>query len=153
MTIEGQVFSTEFSNWQESITHLLDRANVVDAITGATLTSHTTHNVSWDCLDLDGNIVPDGEYTIWVEFTEKHAQGPLYSLNFTKGPDAQIFTPSDETYFKDIELEFTPFTAEFISNATEDNPLVKNVYKNIAKYNENLKLWQKKLIYLNHLDY
>ena len=41
----------------------------------------------------------------------------------------------------------------FISNATEDNPLVKNVYKNIAKYNENLKLWQKKLIYLNHLDY
>ena len=41
----------------------------------------------------------------------------------------------------------------FISNASEDNPLVRNVYNNIAKYNENLKLWQKKLIYLNHLDY
>lgn len=93
--------------------------NVVDAITGATLTSHTTHSVSWDCMDLDGNVVPDGDYTVWVEYTEKHAQGPLYSLTFTKGPDAQSMTPADETYFKDIELDFTPFVSEFTTEATE----------------------------------
>ena len=75
--------------------------NVVDAITGPTLTSHQTHTVSWDCTDLDGEIVPDGDYVVWAEFTEKHAQGPLYNITFTKGPDAQSMTPPDETYFKD----------------------------------------------------
>jgi len=93
--------------------------NVVDAITGSTLTSHTTHTVTWDCTDLDGEIVPDGDYIVWVEFTEKHAQGPLYNITFTKGPDAQSFIPADETYFKDLELVFTPFVADFTTDATE----------------------------------
>lgn len=93
--------------------------NVVDAITGSTLTSHQTHSVTWDCTDLDGEIVPDGDYVVWVEFTEKHAQGPLYNITFTKGPDAQSFTPADESYFKDIELEFIPFVADFTSSAVE----------------------------------
>ena len=82
--------------------------NVVDAITGATLSSHQTHTVTWDCTDLDGEIVPDGDCTIWAEFTEKHSQGPLFNLTFTKGPNAQTLTPPDETYFKDISLEFIP---------------------------------------------
>jgi len=70
--------------------------------------SYKTHTVSWDCTDVDGEIVADGNYTVWAEFTEKHAQGPLFNLTFTIGPDAQTLTPPDETYFKDIELEFTP---------------------------------------------
>lgn len=92
--------------------------NVVDAITGATLTSHQTHTVTWDCTDLDGNIVPDGEYDVYAEFTDKHAQGPLYTLSFTKGADALSLSPGDETYFKDIELEFTPMIAGFSSGTT-----------------------------------
>lgn len=93
--------------------------NVVDAITGSTLNSHQTHTVTWDCTDLDGNIVPDGEYTVWVEFTDKHAQGPLYSLTFTKGPQAQSISPADQTYFKDIQLDFVPLVADFTSDLTE----------------------------------
>lgn len=88
--------------------------NVVDAITGSTLTSHQTHTVTWDCTDLDGNIVPDGEYDVYAEFTDKHAQGPLYMLSFTKGPDGVSLTPADEPYFKDIELEFIPMVSEFM---------------------------------------
>ncbi len=41
----------------------------------------------------------------------------------------------------------------FISNATEDNPLVKNVYKNIENYSKDLKIWQSKLAYIRQLDY
>ena len=93
--------------------------NVIDAITGPTLTSHQTHTVTWDCTDVDGEIVPDGDYVIWVEFTEKHAQGPLYTITFTKGQDPQTITPPDETYFKDIEFEFTPFVAEFTADVTD----------------------------------
>ena len=41
----------------------------------------------------------------------------------------------------------------FISNATKDNPLVKNVYKNIENYNKDLEVWKKKISYLKQLDY
>lgn len=93
--------------------------NVVDAITGSTLTSHQTHTITWDCTDLDGEIVPDGDYVVWAEFTDKHAQGPLYNITFTKGPDSQSMTPADETYFKDIELEFTPYVSDFSYDDTD----------------------------------
>jgi TRAP-type mannitol/chloroaromatic compound transport system substrate-binding protein len=41
----------------------------------------------------------------------------------------------------------------FISNASEDNPLVQNVYKNIDNYKKDLEVWKKKLDYLSNLDY
>lgn len=41
----------------------------------------------------------------------------------------------------------------FISNASADNPLVRNVYKTIENHNEELLSWQKKLSYLMSLDY
>jgi len=93
--------------------------NTVDAITGSTITSHQSHTVLWDCTDLNGFIVPDGDYTVHVEFTEKHAQGPLYSATFTKGPDSQSLSPPDETYFKDISLTFTPIVCDFSASETE----------------------------------
>ncbi len=41
----------------------------------------------------------------------------------------------------------------FISNASEDNPLIQNVYKNIAKYHKDVEIWKKKLNYIKQLDY
>ena len=41
----------------------------------------------------------------------------------------------------------------FISNATDDNPLVRNVYNNIEKYNKDLKIWVRKLTYIRQLEY
>ena len=41
----------------------------------------------------------------------------------------------------------------FISNASEDNPLIKNVYKNIENYHKDLEVWKKKISYMNQLDY
>jgi len=92
--------------------------NVVDAVTGPTLTSHQTHTVTWDCIDLDGNIIPDGDYDIWAEFTDKHAQGPLKTITFTKGPEPQTITLPDETYFKDMSVVFTPYVADFAVDVT-----------------------------------
>lgn len=51
------------------------------------------------------------------------------------------------------EIKLLENNISFISNASKDNPLVINVYKNIDKYNEELKIWQKKLAYLRHLEY
>ncbi len=41
----------------------------------------------------------------------------------------------------------------FFSNATRDNPLVKNVYDTIDKHNKDLEFWQNKLSYLTSLNY
>jgi PKD repeat protein len=96
--------------------------NVVDAITGSTLNSHQTHTIQWDCTDLDGNVVEDGLYTLFVEFTEKHAQGPLFSIEFEKASDAIILTPPDEDYFKNMEFSYQPevtLIADFTVNAQQ----------------------------------
>jgi hypothetical protein len=41
----------------------------------------------------------------------------------------------------------------FISNASEDNPLVKNVYKNIEDLKEELEIWKRKISFMRKLDY
>jgi len=120
--------------------------NVVDAITGSTLSSHQTHTVTWDCTDLDGNIVPDGDYTFFVEFTEKHAQGPLASFNFTKSTEEQYLTPADEENFVNISIEYIPETTDIINNGENKLSVFPNpgfglftiVLKNSEAFNLNV---------------
>ncbi|WP_075342021.1 DUF349 domain-containing protein [Tenacibaculum agarivorans] len=51
------------------------------------------------------------------------------------------------------EMQQLENNLSFISNATEDNPLVQNVRKGIGKFKEELDIWQMKLDYLKKLDY
>ena len=85
--------------------------NVVDAVTGATLSTHQTVTATWDTENVSGNIVPDGEYRIRVEFTAEHAQGPLTPatyVSFQKGPDEVTLHPADLQYFKSMSLTYRP---------------------------------------------
>jgi len=82
--------------------------DVTDAITGATLTSHQTHTITWNCQNLSSQVVPDGDYKIWIEFTDQHAQGPIHSVSFTVSSNTFNVDPADETYFKDMSLDYTP---------------------------------------------
>lgn len=87
--------------------------NSVNAITGATLPNHQTHTVSWDCRDLNGNLVPDGIYQIWIEYTSRNSAfggdpGPSAVVSFTKGMDVVSLTLPDETYFKNMVLNYSP---------------------------------------------
>ena len=71
--------------------------------------------------------VTDGSYTIHVEFTERHAQGPLYSINFIKGSEEQHLTPFDQTNFKDIQLDFYPETTGIeLNNLNNDLKVFPN---------------------------
>ena len=66
--------------------------NTVDAVTGATLSDHQTHTVTWNCRDTSGTIVPDGTYFMRVEYTLANSQGP-YTTNycdFVKGSTGYI---------------------------------------------------------------
>ncbi len=41
--------------------------NVVDAITGSTLTTHGTVTFLWNGTNVAGSVVPDGSYFVWLE--------------------------------------------------------------------------------------
>jgi hypothetical protein len=76
----------------------------------------------------------------------------LQQKNYRKLDNEQLFIRKkiDEITKEIQQLENN---ISFISNVTEDNPLVKNVRKNIANGNENLVLWKEKLKFLASLDY
>ncbi len=99
--------------------------NKVDAITGATLTSHQTHTVTWNCKDLSGNTVPDGDYQFWVEYTDKDAQGPYTNYTFTKGASPVSTNFTNQSYFINASVTYTPSP----TGITTPKQLPATVYK------------------------
>ncbi len=75
----------------------------------------------------------------------------LEQKNYRKLDSEQLFIRKkiDETVREIQQLENN---IGFISNVTEDNPLVKNVRKQIDVYKEKLDVWKVKLNYLKELE-
>jgi len=87
--------------------------NTASATTGATLSTHQTHTVTWDGKNASGTEMPDGIYQIWVEYTSTNSasngnQGPSLSVEFDKGPAIQHITPVNATYFQNIVADWIP---------------------------------------------
>ena len=76
----------------------------------------------------------------------------LEQKNYHKLNGEQLFVRKkvDETVREIQQLENN---IGFISNASADSPLLKNVMNNINVYKEKLEVWKTKLEYLNKLDY
>lgn len=86
--------------------------NTTGATTGASLNNHQLHNVTWNGKNYQNVEVPDGEYKINVEFTEHNASasnmGKYKQVSFVKGPNPVNQTFPNETYFRDMQLTWTP---------------------------------------------
>jgi len=89
--------------------------NKLDAITGATQTSHGTRTSSWNGKNVSEVLVPDGTYSVKMELTDKHAQGNTATFAFTKGPASQTLTPAAVPSFANISIKWTP-----VNTALED---------------------------------
>lgn len=96
--------------------------NTVDAITGSTKSSHGTHQASWDLTDKNGNRVADGEYSLIVEMTDEHSQGPLATFTFPVGAASNTLTPGDKDYFHNIELSWN----STVTIIKDDAPIVNS---------------------------
>jgi hypothetical protein len=94
--------------WTDATTQAGLDGNTVDAVTSATLSSHRTHQVSWNCTDTNEKVVPDGPYSVHFEVTDKNSSGPTASVPFTKGTKPITLSPPDEPNFKEIQLVFMP---------------------------------------------
>lgn len=82
--------------------------NTVDAVTGATRSSHGPHSLTWDGTDVSGNLVPDGTYRVYMEFTEKNGAGPWTSIEVVKGASPADITPADIAAFTGQHVTYTP---------------------------------------------
>ncbi|MCB0474030.1 MAG: DUF349 domain-containing protein [Flavobacteriaceae bacterium] len=78
--------------------------------------------------------------------------GYLSSGNYRKLDNEQLFVRKkvDELTREIQQLENN---ISFISNADDDNPILKNVHQSIDNYNEQLSIWKAKLDYLTSIEY
>ena len=82
------------------------RGDKGDAVTGATVSSFRTYNVTWNLKDYTGNVVPDGTYILRIEATSKNGAGPKKSIQFTVGGSSYTENPTADTYYKSMTLEY-----------------------------------------------
>ena len=78
--------------------------------------------------------------------------GLLDQKNFRKLDSEQLFIRRkiDEITKEIKQLENN---ISFISNASVDNPLIKNVYNNIEEYKKSLAIWKRKIDYMKKMEY
>jgi len=102
---------THLNIWQAATVAAGSEFNRVDAITGATRTSHGTRNCTWNAIDFNGTLAMDGTYKVWMELTDQNGTGNYSSFPFTKGTNSETLTPANVPSFSSIEISWTPDTA------------------------------------------
>jgi len=84
-----------------------------DAVSGATRTSYTPPlTVTWNLLNRQNTVIPDGTYTVRMELTDLNAttaaQNNQGTFTFVKGPAPQSQTALSNGGFTNVSIQFTP---------------------------------------------
>ena len=89
------------------------KSTAIDGYSGATISSWTPVTVTWDGRDTNNVVVPDGNYRLYVEFTDRNGQGPWTTngLSFYKGLTNVNTTYPDQTYLRSMRVVYTPTLA------------------------------------------
>mgnify|MGYP000371502451 CR=1 FL=1 len=139
--------------------------NATDAVTSATINTHQQESITWDGKDLNGNLLPDGDYKVWVQMAWANSNGPTFNATFTKGPNFFSANPTGTTNYLNISLNWQPNTTsinkiENINFSVYPNPFKENTVvklsklrsseTNISVYDNNGKLV--KVIFKGNLD-
>jgi len=130
MAKSNHTINNHLNTWKAS-----SNLNVVDAVTGATLTSYTTPiSISWNGSDVNKNIVNDGNYTLWIEETwdEGTSSTSKTSITFKKSSDSVSYTPVNTSNFLSMSLKWVPIQIpSTISKVNSNNPEI-TIYPNPA---------------------
>lgn len=108
-------------------------SNIVDATTGATLTSYSPLTVSWDGTNVSKVVVADGDYKVLIEMAwdnSKTTQKTVTSFTFTKGSAALHLAPANTSLFTDIAMDWVP-VAMGVENISESKNV--KVFPNPSK--------------------
>ena len=85
--------------------------NIVDAVTGATLSSYGTQSVIWNGTDINNNVVSDGTYKVFIEMgwgRDKTNQHSVMSFVFPKGAELVQLSPTGSSNYSDVAITWTP---------------------------------------------
>ncbi|HEY3370318.1 MAG TPA: DUF2271 domain-containing protein [Prolixibacteraceae bacterium] len=122
---------THLNTWEASSTTAGSAFNTTDATTGATQSSHGTRTCQWNGTNYSGNVMPDGNYKVRMELTDKNATGNTASFTFIKGPNSQTLTPANVPSFSSISLNWITTTTGLNMEVTASNTYI--VYPNPGK--------------------
>lgn len=104
----GSKRKTHLNTWQLSTKTAGSEYNAVDAITGATKSSHSRRTCTWNGNSFQGSIVSDGTYKLYMELTDKNSTGVYTSFNFTKGQSPVQLNPSNMSSFSNVSISWMP---------------------------------------------
>jgi len=84
-----------------------------DAVSGASRVNHQgSLVVLWNLRDKQGNLVPDGTYTIRLELAESNSTDPAQNnqgtFTFVKGPNAQLQSNLTNGKFTGVTIDYDP---------------------------------------------
>ena len=120
------------TKWSTSTSAIGSVYNTVDAVSGATLSSHSTRTCSWNGTDYSGKVVADGSYKLCMELTDQHIASNYTSVAFTKGTSNQNLTPADVLpSFKSIAISWPTKVTQVNPELTKSNAVV--IYPNPGK--------------------
>lgn len=105
------------SGWTGEGTTHLDKlkaqrgsSTVLDGHSGATINTYNLFTVTWNCSNANNTaLAPDGTYYFHVETTDRNSAGPYSGgLPMLKGPNPFSTNYPNQTYIKNLALNFTP---------------------------------------------
>lgn len=111
---------THLNTWEASTTAAGSPFNTTDAISGATRPSHSTRTCTWNSMDFNGNLAPDGVYRVRMELTDKNSTGNFSTFTFMKGIDAENQMPTDVPSFSSIIINWQPVFTSVEDPAASD---------------------------------
>jgi hypothetical protein len=114
------------NTWKASTTNAGCMYSVVDAVTGATRTSHGPITCSWNGTDYNGAEVADGTYNLRFELTDKHSTGNIASFPINKGNVPQEFSPADVPSFGTTSIHWKPTSVSGIEYKSQQKELNVN---------------------------
>jgi hypothetical protein len=117
----AQTRKTHLNTWEASTTAAGSPYNTVDAITGATRTSHAQRTCTWNGRDVNGNVVPDGTYKVRMELTDKNGTGNFSSFQFNKSTNPENITPASVPSFSSITITWEPLITSVEDYSMENN--------------------------------
>jgi hypothetical protein len=84
-------------------------ADMMDAVSRATLRSHEMHHVMWNMKDSKGQVVPDGMYNVVIEVADDNRKPSASGkVAFMKGPAPQMATAPDKAPWSGFSLTYQP---------------------------------------------
>jgi hypothetical protein len=86
-------------------------ADMMDAMSSATIRTHQMHTVTWNMMDAQKQLVPDGDYVAKIEMSESRARdraGPVVEIKFKKGPMPQMVDVPNKEGFMGVTLRYMP---------------------------------------------